>query len=172
MNLAGGREGEVEEVVEDEDLAVAVGAGADADGGDAGLRGDAGGEFAGDAFEDDGDGAGVFERAGVGGEAVDGVEGLALHAIAAHAVDGLRREADVGDDGDFGVGEAADEFGAGAAAFDLDGLGAGFLDEAEGVARGVVERRSDRSRRACRRRGRSGAGRGRRRGCGGASRRE
>ena len=36
--LGGGREGEVEEVVEDEDLAVAVGAGADADGGNARAR--------------------------------------------------------------------------------------------------------------------------------------
>ena len=47
--------------MEDEDLAVAVGAGADADGGDGGLVSDAGGELAGNAFEDDGDGAGVFE---------------------------------------------------------------------------------------------------------------
>jgi hypothetical protein len=51
----------------------------------------------------------------------------------------LRGEADVGDDGDFGGGEAADEFGARGAAFDLDGLGAGLLDEAEGVAGGVAQ---------------------------------
>ena len=76
---------------------------------------------------------------GVGGEAVHGGEGLALHAVAAHRVDGLGSEADVGDDGDFGGGEATDEFGAVAAAFDFYGLGAGVLDEAEGVADGVVD---------------------------------
>jgi hypothetical protein len=73
--FCGRTEGEVEEIVEDEDLAVAVGAGADADGGDAAVGGDGGGEFAGNAFEDDGDGAGVFEGDSVGDEAVYCVRG-------------------------------------------------------------------------------------------------
>src|ERR1019366_9598404 len=44
--FCGRREGEVEEIVKDEDLPVAIGASADADGGNAGLCGDGGGEFA------------------------------------------------------------------------------------------------------------------------------
>src|SRR5579871_272729 len=81
------REGEVEEIVEDEDLAVAVGAGSDADGGDAGGGGDAGCDLAGDAFKHDGDGAGGFENGGVGHECVDGGHRAALDAVAAHAVE-------------------------------------------------------------------------------------
>jgi hypothetical protein len=66
--LGGRREGEVEQVVEDEDLAVAVGAGADADGGNGELGGDLRGDFAGNAFEDDGACAGIGEGVGVGFE--------------------------------------------------------------------------------------------------------
>ena len=78
--------------------------------GDAAVGGDGGCEFTGDAFEDDGDGSCIFERTGVGGEAVDRVECLALHAIASHAVHGLWREADVGNDGNLGGCESADQF--------------------------------------------------------------
>jgi hypothetical protein len=61
----------------------------------------------------------------------------------------LRSEAEVGDDGDFGVGEGADEFDA--RAFDFDGFGAGFLDEADGVGEAFGTCRCS-CRRACRRR--------------------
>src|ERR1035437_5777990 len=84
-------EGEVEEIVEDEDLAVAIRAGANADGGNAALCCDACSQFARDAFEHDGDGSGIFERLSVGGKTIHCVYGLALNAITSHAVDGLRR---------------------------------------------------------------------------------
>ncbi len=67
--------GEIDEIVEDEDLAVALGACADADGGDAERGGDVGGDFARDAFENDGDGAGGFESERVAEEIVDGGDG-------------------------------------------------------------------------------------------------
>ena len=125
------REGEIEQVVEDEDLAVAAGAGADADGGDGELGGDLFGDFAGDAFEDQSAGAGMGEGEGVCPELLDGFGGAGLDAVAAHAVEALRGEAEMADDGNLGVGEGADEFDA--RAFDLDGFGAGFFDEANGV---------------------------------------
>ncbi len=136
--FGGWREGEVDEVVEDEDLAVAIGAGADADGGDGELGGDGGGDFAGHAFEDDCAGSGIGEGVGVGFELEDGFSGAGLDAVAAHAVNALRGEAEVADDGDFGISEGADQFDA--RAFDLDGLGAGFLDEADGVGEAFGDR--------------------------------
>jgi hypothetical protein len=53
-------------------------------------------------------------------------------------MDGLGGESDVSDDGNFGVDDAANEGHARGAAFDFDGLGAGFLDEAHGVCKGLV----------------------------------
>ena len=129
-------EGEAEEVVDDKDLAVAVGAGADADRGDVQLASDLRGEFARDGFEDYGEGACGFYGVRVAEELFGGVGGFALDAIAAEGVDGLGREADVSHYGNFGFGEARDEFETALAAFDFDGFGAGFFDEADGVAKG------------------------------------
>ena len=81
----------------------------------------------GDAFEDKGDDAGLLEGEGVVGELGGGGFGAALDAVAAHAVQRLRGEADVADDRDLGGGEGADVGGLGGAAFELDGLGTGFL---------------------------------------------
>src|SRR6202035_2145562 len=53
-------EGQAEEIVDDQDLAVAVWTGSDADGGDTQLAGDLRGEFAGDGFEDYREGASCF----------------------------------------------------------------------------------------------------------------
>ncbi len=55
-------EAEVDEVVEDEDLAIAVGSGANSDGGDADFSGDAGRDLPGYALEDQQNGSGGFER--------------------------------------------------------------------------------------------------------------
>lgn len=135
-NFAPGEKGEIEEVVEDEDLAVAVGACADADDGDAGGCGDARGDLPGDAFKDECDGSRAFDGGCVCEERFDGGDAAALDLVTAHAVEGLGGEADVADDGDFGAGELFYEGCAGCAAFDLDGFGSGFLDEADGVGDG------------------------------------
>ena len=42
-------------------------------------------------------------------------------------------------DGNFGFGEPSDEFETAFAAFDFDGFGAGFFDEADGVAHGFAK---------------------------------
>ncbi len=60
------RKGEIHEIVEDENLAVAIGTGADADRRNGERGGDGRGGFAGNAFENDGAGAGVSEREGIG----------------------------------------------------------------------------------------------------------
>ena len=60
------REGEADQIVEDENLAVAVGSGADADGGDGQLGGDFGSHFAGNAFEHDSSGARLGQRERIG----------------------------------------------------------------------------------------------------------
>ena len=52
---------------------------------------------------------------------------------------GLRCKTDVPDDGNLGTRDAFDDFGALASAFQLDRFGPGFLDEAQGVAYGVVD---------------------------------
>jgi hypothetical protein len=125
------REGQVQQVVEDEDLAVAIGPGADADGGNGQLGGNGRGHFARNAFQHDGAGSGIGQGVRVGLELQDGFGGAGLHAVAAHAVNALRSQAEVADDGNLRLGEGAHQFDA--RAFDLDGLGAGFLDEADGV---------------------------------------
>ena len=92
----------------DQDLAIAVRAGPDADGGDAQLARDLRGELAGDGFEHNGESARGFHGAGVSQQLLGGIDGLALHAVAAKGVDGLRREADVTHHGNFGFRETSD----------------------------------------------------------------
>jgi peptidoglycan/xylan/chitin deacetylase (PgdA/CDA1 family) len=124
-------EGEVDEVVEDEDLAVAVRAGADADGGNGQLGGDGGGDFAGNAFEYDCAGSGIGQGESVCLELEHGFSGAGLDAVAAHAVNALRSEAQMADNGNFSFSEGADQIDA--RTLDFDRLGAGLLDEADGV---------------------------------------
>ena len=58
--------------MEDQHLAVAIGAGADADGGRRNFFGDHGGDFARDAFQHDRENAGLIESDGVAHELFDG----------------------------------------------------------------------------------------------------
>ena len=135
--LGGGGKGEVDEVVEDEDLSVAVGSGADADGWNIELGGDGGGGFAGNAFEDEGAGAGFGEAAGIGFEALKGFGGAGLDAVAAHAVKALGGKAEVADDGDFGVSEGADQLEA--RPLDFDGFSASLFDKADSIVNALVD---------------------------------
>ena len=114
------------------------GPGADADGRSINLGGDAGGDFPRNAFQDEGRDAGAVEGGGIGQQSVNGGRRLALDLVAAHAMDGLRRESNVSDDGNFGFDDAADERDARGSAFDFDGFGAAFLDEAHGVFKRLV----------------------------------
>src|ERR1035437_109561 len=129
------REGEVEEIVEDQDLAVAIRARAYANRGYATLGSDAGGQFPRDSLEHDGDGTRIFESERIGCKTIHRGEGLALNAISSHAVDGLRREAYVGNHGNLRFRQALDQFGARAATLDLDCLSARVFHKANGVVR-------------------------------------
>ena len=129
--------GEAEEVVDDEYLAVAVGAGADADDGDVDGGGDLGAEGGGDGFEDEGECAGLGDGLGVGDELAGGFFAAALDA-GAEGLDALGGEADVGEDGDAVLYEGGDGGGAEGAAFDFYGVAAGFLEGASAVEEGLL----------------------------------
>jgi hypothetical protein len=131
------REGEVQQIVEDEDLPIAAGTGANADGGNGQLGRNLFGDFAGNTFKDESAGTGIGEGPCVCPELLHSLSGAGLDAVAAHAVKTLRSEAEMADDGDFGIGEGADKLGA--RTFDFDGFGAGFLDEADGVAEAISD---------------------------------
>ncbi len=125
------RKGEADQIVEDENLAVAIRTGADADGGNGQLGGDGGGHFAGNAFKNDCASAGIGQSEGSAWSCEHSIGGAGLHAIAAHAVHALRGQAEMADHGNLGLGQGADQLHA--RAFDLDGFRARFLDESDGV---------------------------------------
>ena len=118
-----------------------------------------------DGFEDDGEGAGVFERAGIVDELGGRGGRLALDLVAAELVDRLRRQAEVAHHRDAGFDHAADERHDVAAAFELHGGGAAFLEEAAGVAHGFVGVRLVAHERHVGDDDRLARSRGRRRGC-------
>src|SRR5262245_17618574 len=91
-----------EDVVEDEDLPVALRTGPDADGRDRDAVGDLGRQVPRHALQHDAEGAGGLDRLGVGQQPLP-APGVAaalasLHLVAAHPVERLGREADVGHD--------------------------------------------------------------------------
>src|SRR5579872_3908221 len=114
------------EIVENEHLAVAIRAGADANGRDAKFLRDARGEFARHGFEDDGKSSGGFDSARVAHQAFGGLDRFSLNAKTTEFENGLRREADVRHHGDFRFDEARNRFHALFAAFEFHRLGAVF----------------------------------------------
>src|ERR1700744_5945932 len=84
------REGQIHQVMEDEDLTVALRTSADADDGDFQLRSDGWGNFAWNAFKNDGAGPRFRKGASIFAKGLDGLGGVALNLITAHAVHGLR----------------------------------------------------------------------------------
>lgn len=119
-------------------LARTASTGADANGGDAELLGDDGGDFLGHGLEDHGEAAGVLDGEGVLEDGHGRRGRLALDAEAAEGVLALRGEADVAEDGDAGGGDSANGGGHFAAALELDALDAAFLDEADGGGEGLL----------------------------------
>lgn len=129
-----GAAGDAEEVVEDEDLAVAIGTGADADRGNRDGICYFFGQAAGDAFKHDGERAGGLGGFGVGHE----FGFITLHFVAAKRVDVLGAQAAMGHHGDTGADECGDCFRLLNAAFQFDGLAAGLLQNAAGAFDGAV----------------------------------
>src|SRR5712691_9770445 len=101
-------EGQVQDVVEDEYLAIALRSSADADGWSCHFRRDHGGDFARNAFEINAGHTGAIECYRIAHELLDGSERLALHLVAAHHVHRLRSQPDVPGDGNLGVDNATD----------------------------------------------------------------
>ena len=87
--------GQIQNVVEHQHLPIAIRPGADADGGRLDLGRNHGRDFARDAFEQMQATPAAIERHGVAHELLDAAEVFALHLVAAHHVDRLRRQANV-----------------------------------------------------------------------------
>src|SRR5580658_1832182 len=85
--------GETDQIVEHENLPIAIGSGADADGGNVELVSNAGGDFTRNGFQHNGKCAGRFDGASVAFELARSVSGFALHVKSTQSVDRLRREA-------------------------------------------------------------------------------
>src|SRR5439155_18719458 len=96
---------QAEQVVNDEHLPVAIRPGADANRWNFKRRGDLAGDWGGNAFQDHSKGPGLLSRGSVGVQPL----GVALGSIAAHLMNVLRSQADVGHDGYAGADEAADD---------------------------------------------------------------
>src|SRR5580704_5492865 len=102
-------DGESNEIVEDENLAIAVWAGADADGWNAELFGDARGEFARNGFEHHGECAGGFNSFCIALKLFRGVCSFSLDVKPAQSIDGLWREANVAHHGYLRFDEPGDQ---------------------------------------------------------------
>ena len=124
-----------QQVVEDEDLPVAPGPGADADRGDVLGVGDGRAQRGRDALEDQCEASGVGQRPSVGIEPVARLP-ASLDAIAAHGVDRLRREPQVPHHRDLGGDEGLDHRDPDGPPLELHGVGAG-PDQGGAVADGV-----------------------------------
>src|SRR5438309_616817 len=131
-------EGQVQDVVEDEHLTIAVRACTDADGRRLNFSGDHGRYFARDAFQINAGHAGAIEGNGVPHQVLDGSQVFSLYLVAAHHVYRLRRQANVTGDWNFGVDNAANQVGALFATLDFHCFRARFLDVSGSIAHGVI----------------------------------
>src|ERR1039458_8757176 len=141
------RKRQSQQIVEDQNLPIALGAGADTDGRDLQLARDHAGDLARDAFENDTTGASALQGDRVVHQLLDGLQGLALDLVSTHGVQRLRRKSDVADHGNLRLDHAFDQAGALLAALDLHRLGARLLDKASSVTQSVALCDMDRSER-------------------------
>ena len=162
-----GREREVHKIVEDENLPIAIRAGADANGGNRKLTGDRRSHLPRNAFEHQGSGSGTLKGVCIAPQLRDCFGRARLHAVAAHAVHALWRKPEVADHGNFGCSNGPHDFDA--RPLDLHGLGAGFLHESHGVRDALGHRCRGSCQTACRPPPARDARRDARRACGAAS---
>jgi hypothetical protein len=138
FDVAWGEPGEqADQIMGDEDLTVAIGAGSDSDGRNGDGAGDFTGDEGGDEFEDDGEGACIGEGVRIGEEGLMFGFSPAFDVVAPFEEDVLGEHAEMSEEGDSLGDDGADGIEEGAAAFGLDGLGAGS-GEASGIGKGEV----------------------------------
>ena len=108
--------------MEDHDLAVAGGAGSDADGGHADGVGDRGADHVGHALDHEGEATSRFQRLGRVEQGVGRRDVARLHLEAPHGQDRLGREPQVAHDGDLGPDDRLNDGEPGPAPLELDRL--------------------------------------------------
>src|SRR6266542_286922 len=131
-------EGQIQNVVEDEYLAIASGTRADSNGRSGTLAGDEVCHFARNSFQENASHSYAVERSSVPHELFDVGQRLALHLVSAHAIHGLWGEADVCGDGNLRVDDLMNEVGAFFATLDLYHLGPAFFHKAGCIADSFV----------------------------------
>src|SRR5207245_1950631 len=107
---------QAQQVMRDEDLSVATGAGADTDRGNLDGRRDLLGHFHRHAFDDQSESPGLFGCQGV----LENLGFISLDSEATHAANRLRRQADMTHNGDVSGSNGGDGRGAADTAFKLD----------------------------------------------------
>ena len=123
-----------EHVLNDEHLAVATGAGADADGWNADHRGDARCQLGGNALEDERERAGPLDGFGV----ADQLFGVALHAKTAKSMDRLGRQPDMPHHRNVGANDCGHGIGATHAPLHLDRVRAPFFHQSAGALKRLL----------------------------------
>ena len=132
--------GDAQQVVDDQHLPVHVGAGADADGGNTQLLGHLFGQRGGNFFQHQREAAQVLELLRVFEQFLGLGVFFGTHGVGAELVDALRREAQVAHHRDAGRENTLDAFPDFGAAFQLHGVGAAFLHDANGRAQRLARR--------------------------------
>jgi len=112
----------------------------DADGGDGQGIGDLFGQKGGNAFQHDGESPCLFEDPGVFHDPLRRRIALALHLVAAQLVDGLRRQPEMGHDGNPGGCDPSRDLCDFPAALQLYSMRARLLQKASGIPDGLLHR--------------------------------
>ena len=131
-------ERESDDVVKHQNLRVAVGPGSDADGRNAKPPRDDAGKLARNSFQDQREGASIFDRLRVGKYLPGRLERPPLNAMASEGMNGLRRQPDMAHDGDLFPHQTPDKRAALAAPFKLHCFRPAFLEVLDGDAKGFL----------------------------------
>ena len=138
--LGGRRKRQVQNIVEDEYLAVAVRAGADADGGSLDLGRDHGRHFARNAFQENTGNTCTIKRHSITHQLLDIGKGLALHTVAGHHIHRLWSQSDVTGDRNLGINHAPNQVSTFFSAFDFYSFSSTLFHEAGCVTNSLIPR--------------------------------
>src|SRR5579871_3000403 len=125
------REGQVHKIVEYKNLPVAIGAGANANGGYRKVASHRCRHFAWNAFKHECACSSVLERGRICLQLCDRFVSARLNVIAPHAMYTLRRESEMADDRNLGIGESFDKLDT--PSLDLDCLSASLFHKSHGI---------------------------------------